>query len=217
MSVSITALRKPLAMAAVTALTLGLVACSGPEEPATLTDPAPGTVSSAPAAAPSSPASPSTSPSASASPSPSATAPGASNDALLAAGRLGATEVSKGTVTSIESERSGWEVHVVTANGEEQQLRTDAAGEQVVSGPTDDRADAEDRAENQEFAKADVDYREAVTAVDKAVDGAQVGELSLDSDNGQLTWEADVSVGSEQRSISVDAADGRVVSNRLDD
>ena len=109
--------------------------------------------------------------------------------------------------------RSTWS----SADGAEQQLRTNASGKQLVSGPTDDRPDAEDQAENRQFAKVDVDYKKAVRAIEGEIDGGQINELSLDRDNRRTVWEADVTVGSQQRSVQVDAASGDVVSNRADD
>ena len=105
----------------------------------------------------------------------------------------------------------------MSAAGEEQQLRTDASGERLVSGPTDDRPDAEDRAENQQFAQAAVSYKRAVRAVEGEVDGAEIRDLSLDRDNGRTLWEADVVVGSQQRQVQIDADNGKIVSNRADD
>lgn len=221
MKISIAALKKPLALSAVTALTFALVGCSGSDEPAAV-PPAASTSASAPPADASpttspSTAAPSASASASASESASAPAAAAGNDVLLAAGRLGTREVSAGSVSSIESEGNGWEVHVVTANGKEQQLRIDATGKRVVSGPTEDPADAEDRAENQQYAQADLDYRDAVKAIEGEIADGVVKELSLDRDNGRTMWEADVTAGSEQRSVQVDADNGDMISNRIDD
>ncbi|GAA3697340.1 hypothetical protein GCM10022204_11640 [Microlunatus aurantiacus] len=149
--------------------------------------------------------------------SPSATTQTQGNDALLAAAALAAKEISDGTVVSVEAERNGWEVHVVTADGDEQQLRTDPAGESIVSGPTDDRPDADDRTENEQLAGVKVDVGEAVKAVEGEVDGGQINELSLDLDNRSIVWEADVRTGSEQRSVQIDADNGDVISNRIDD
>jgi uncharacterized membrane protein YkoI len=216
MKMSITRLVKPLALAAVTAATVALVGCSGPAEQAST--PAPVPASSASQSAETSPtAAASASPEASSSPSASASSAAEGNDALLAAAALAAEEISDGTVVSIEAERDGWEVHVVTADGGEQQLRTNAAGTQVIAGPTDDRPDADDKADNKEFAGVDVDYSEAVEAIEKEIAGGQINELSLDIENRRAVWEADVSTGSEQRSVQIDAANGDVVSNRIDD
>jgi uncharacterized membrane protein YkoI len=219
MKISIAALRRPLALAAVTAASFTLVAC-GSNEPATAPAPAATTSTSAPAEpAPTATVTvtPSDSPSESASESASPSADRKGNDALVAAGRLGLKEVSGGTVSSIESEGSGWEVHVVTSNGEEKQLRTNAAGTRVVAGPANDPADAEDRAENQQFARADINFREAVEAIEGEIDGGVVNELSMDRDIGRTLWEADVTAGSENRSVEVDADNGKIVSNRIDD
>ena len=61
-----------------------------------------------------------------------------------------------------------------------------------------------------------MDYRQAVSAIQDEIDGGQIRELSLDQENNRTRWEADVSVGSEQRTVQLDAA-GEMVSNRLDD
>jgi len=216
MNVSMSVLRKPLALAAVTAVMFSAVACSG-ADPTSAPPPASNTSVSESAGEPTPTTSASPTGSASATPSARPTTNTQGNDALLAAGGLGSKEISKGTVVSIESERNGWEVHVVSSGGEEQQLRTDASGERLVSGPSDDRPDAEDRAENQQFAQAAVSYQRAVRAVEGEVDGAEIRDLSLDRDNGRTLWEADVVVGSQQRQVQIDADNGKIVSNRADD
>jgi len=216
MSLSISALRRPLAATAVTAVLFSVVACSA--EPTSAPPPASSTSVSESPAEPTASATASASPTAT--PSESSTPPAThpdGNAALLAAGALGAKEVSGGTGVSIESERAGWEVHVVSNSGDEQQLRTDDSGKKLASGPTDDRPDAEDRAENQQFAQAAISYKRAVKAVEGEADGAEIRELSLDRDNGRTVWEADVLVGSLQRQIQVDADNGRILSNRVDD
>jgi uncharacterized membrane protein YkoI len=216
MNRSISVLGRPLSLTAATALMFTLVACSGPDEAATTPSPASRvSVSESPAASTPTPSEPA-SQSASASASPTAGSE-AGNDTLLAAGRLAEKEVSRSTVVSIETERDGYEVNVVSADGDEQRLRTNAAGTKLVSGPTDDRPDAEDRAENREFAKVDVDYKRAVKALEDETDGGTINELNLDHENRRSGWEADVSVGAQQRSVQIDAANGRVVSNWADD
>jgi uncharacterized membrane protein YkoI len=212
MKIFSTRLVRPLALTAATAATVALVGCSAPAEP--VTTPAPVPSSSASESATEMSPAPSASATTEASSSPSA-ADG--NAALVAAAGLAAEEVSDSTVVSVEAERDGWEVHVVTADGGEQQLRTDAAGTEVIAGPTDDRPDADDRADNKEFAGVDVDFSEAVEAIDKEIADGQINELSLDIENRRVVWEADVSTGSEQRSVQVGATNGEVVSNRIDD
>ncbi len=220
MNKSIQMLRRPLAVVAVTAVLFSAAACSGSSTPASPPAPATSAPVSEPATSPSAPASPSASEPASPTASPSRAAPSAraaGSDALLAAGELGLKEVSDGTVVSIESERDGWEVHVVSAAGDEQRVRTDGAGTAIVSGPTDDRPDAEDRTENKLFAQAEVDYLQAVRAVEGLVEGGEIRELNLDRENRRTVWEADVVVGSQQRSVQIDADNARVISNRIDD
>jgi uncharacterized membrane protein YkoI len=212
MKITINRFVGPLALTAVTAATIALVGCSAPAEQATTPAPVPSSSASA-----SSGATPSASATQETSASPSASSDTQGNDALLAAAGLAAQEIPQGTVVSLEAERDGWEVHVVTADGGEQQLRTDASGERVIAGPTVDRPDADDRADNVEFAKVGVDYERAVSAIEQEISDGQINELSLDLENRRAVWEADVSTGSEQRSVQVDASSGDVVSNRIDD
>lgn len=105
----------------------------------------------------------------------------------------------------------------MSAAGDEQQLWADASGQRLVSGPTEERPDAEDRAENKLLAEAAVDYQRAVRAVEGEVDGAEIRDLSLDRDNRRTVWEADVLVGSEQRRVQVDTDNGSMVGHRVDD
>ena len=87
----------------------------------------------------------------------------------------------------------------------------------VIAGPTDERPDADDKAENREFSKADVDFVQAVEATVAEISDGRITDLSLDAENQQLVWEAEVSVGSEQRVVQIDAGSGKVLSNRADD
>ena len=196
--------------AAAVAVTVG---CSGPSEPAAST-PAPATTASSEAPAPASP----TATTASATPdSSSPTTAAELNDALVAAGRLAAKEVTDGTVVSIESERDGWEVHVVLADGGEREVRTDLSGSRVIAGPTDERPDADDKVENRRFSKVEIDFVKAVEAITGEVNDGRITELSLDTEGRRVVWEADVSVGSQERTVKLDANTGDVLSNRADD
>ena len=136
---------------------------------------------------------------------------------MVAAGRFAAKEVKDGTVISIESERDGWEVHVVTPDGGEQELRIDPSGTKLVSGPTDDRPDADDKAENKQFAGVDVDFAKAIEVTLDEISDGLINEISLDTDNRRVVWEADVSIDSQQRTVQIDATSGKVLSNRVDD
>ncbi len=212
---------RPWTVAAATTALFSAVACSGPAAPAGTPAPTPSASAGQPTTSPS----PSAPVGGSESPNPSSAAPSetpsttttrAANAALRAAGALGLQEVSDGTIVSIEAERGGWEVHVVSADGAEQTLRTGVSGTELSSGPADERPDAEDRAENKLFSRAAVDYGRAVRSVEGEVEGSEIRELNLDRENGRIVWEADVRIGTERRSVQVDADDARVVSNRMD-
>lgn len=208
MQFSMSSVVRPLTLGVAALAVAVTVGCSGPEE-STSSPPEPVTTSS-------SPSGPSTDSASSATP---ATQPSSSesNNAMIAAGRLAAKEIDGGTVVSIESERNGWEVHVVTADGGEQELRIDPSGKEIIAGPTDDRPDADDKAENQQFSKVDVDFAKAIDVVTVEVKDGRINELNLDTENRRVVWEADVFVGSEQRTVQIDANSGEVLSNRVDD
>ena len=118
-------------------------------------------------------------------------------------------------MTAIDSERNGtvWEVHVVTSDGTEYEMDISADGSELVSGPTADADDAEDKAEhlNQVNAAA-IDYREAAKRMLAAVPGGRITELELDSEHGKTVWEADViDESGAKHSIQIDAGDGSVL------
>ena len=215
MTSTVTRARRLLPALAAAATLVAVAACaSSAPQPTATADQSPSAAASSTSAAPSDASSPTSQPSQSAS-SMASTQQG--NDALLAAAQLAADTVSGSTVASVEQERDGWEVNVDTDDGDEQKLRTDAAGTSVVSGPTDERPDADDRAENKRFAKVSVDYRDAVGTVESEVDGGVIAELNLDADRSGVVWEADVTAGSQRRSVQLDADSGKVLSNRADD
>ena len=74
----------------------------------------------------------------------------AGNGALLAAVDTALDAVDRGTVTSVEQEQGGsaYEVHVVTGDGSEYEVRTSADGRTVYGSPRSEAVDADDRAEN---------------------------------------------------------------------
>lgn len=53
--------------------------------------------------------------------------------------------------------------------------------------------------------------------MEKEVDGGTITEIALDAERSGIVWEADVRVGSEQRTVVIDADSGKVLSNQLDD
>ncbi|WP_022887378.1 PepSY domain-containing protein [Glaciibacter superstes] len=193
-------LRGALPVALAGAVALALAGCTGegqgapqilPTSPAQSASPGPGTSSSAPPAG------------------------SESQEALLSAGERALTEVPDSTVTAIDSERNGtvWEVHVVTSDGTEYEMDISADGSELVSGPTADADDAEDKAEhlNQVNAAA-IDYREAAKRMLAAVPGGRITELELDSEHGKTVWEADViDKSGAKHSIQIDAGDGSVL------
>ena len=204
------------AAAAVTAV-LALGACSGQESASPTPSPAaPSTTSTAassvsPSSAGASSAAPSTAASGSATAS-------STTSAVLAAGAT-AEDKTSAIVASIESESNGtaWEVHLIGNDGSEQKLVLSADGETVTSGPTVESVDADDRAENQRYAAVNVDYRRAVAGIDKEVPGGAIVELHLDTAGSTIVWEADVTTGTESRTVQLDASTGTVISNKVDD
>ncbi len=150
----------------------------------------------------------------------SATAASAtSNDALLAAVATARGSVGSGTVISVEQEQRGsaYEVLVVTKDGTEHEVHTDAAGTGVTGTPQTETADADDRAEHDRFvAAADLDVSKAVSAFEDLHAGA-ITELGLDDHLGTVVWEGDVVDGSgTKHSVRIDAGSGDVVTDQVD-
>ncbi|WIE70891.1 PepSY domain-containing protein [Curtobacterium sp. MCJR17_020] len=150
----------------------------------------------------------------------SATAASAtSNDALLAAVATARGSVGSGTVISVEQEQRGsaYEVLVVTKDGTEHEVHTDAAGTGVTGTPQTETADADDRAEHDRFvAAADLDVSGAVSAFEDLHAGS-ITELGLDDHLGKVVWEGDVVDGSgTKHSVRIDAGSGDVVTDQVD-
>ena len=142
-----------------------------------------------------------------------------SNDALVAAGATARKAVGSGTVISVEQERNGsaWEVLVVTDDGVEHEVHTDAAGTAADGTPRTDDTDADDVAEHRRFvAAAKLDVGDAATRLTDTVAGT-VTELGLDDHAGTVVWEGDVrdSAGTKH-SVRIDAGSGDVVTNTVD-
>lgn len=139
-------------------------------------------------------------------------------ETLLAAGQTAAAELG-GTVTTIDSEPSGWEVHVVFGDGTEQEVGLSPDGRRVVFGPFEDRDDFEDQRENQAMIQAArLDYRAAVEAARSALPGGEISDIDLDFDGGGVTWEASVyEGGGPEQSVIIDAASGEVLFTGYDD
>ncbi|WP_144714147.1 PepSY domain-containing protein [Curtobacterium pusillum] len=148
-----------------------------------------------------------------------ATAAAASNDTLRAAVATARESVGSGTVVSVEQEQNGstYEVLVVTDDGAEHEVHTDAAGTSVAGTPRTETADADDRAEHERFvAAADLDVREAADRFEDLHAGT-ITELGLDDHLGTVVWEGDVRDGSgTKHSVRLDAGSGDVVTDRVD-
>ncbi|MBO9044623.1 PepSY domain-containing protein [Curtobacterium flaccumfaciens] len=142
-----------------------------------------------------------------------------SNKALLAAVATARGEVGSGTVISVEQEQgaSAYEVLVVTKDGTEHEVHTNADGSAVAGTPQTEAADADDKAEHERFvAAADLSVKQAVDALQDLHAGT-VTELGLDDHVGTVVWEGDVLDSSgTKHSVRIDAGSGDVVTDRVD-
>jgi uncharacterized membrane protein YkoI len=144
-----------------------------------------------------------------------------SNKALLAAVATARGEVGSGTVISVEQEQgasaSAYEVLVVTKDGTEHEVHTNADGTSVAGTPQTEAADADDEAEHERFvAAADRSVKQAVDAFQDLHAGTVI-ELGLDDHVGTVVWEGDVLDSSgTKHSVRIDAGSGDVVTDRVD-
>lgn len=148
-----------------------------------------------------------------------ATSAAASNDALVAAAATARDAVGSGTVIGVEQERGGsaWQVLVVTSDGQEHEVHTNAAGSSVEGTPTVDDSDADDVREDERFvAAAKLDVGDAAGKLQDVVAGT-VTELGLDDHRGTVVWEGDVrDDAGTKHSIRIDAGSGATVTNTVD-
>ncbi|MBT1673965.1 PepSY domain-containing protein [Curtobacterium flaccumfaciens] len=149
----------------------------------------------------------------------SGSASSSSNKALLAAVATARGEVGSGTVISVEQEQgaSAYEVLVVTKDGTEHEVHTNADGTSVAGTPQTEAADADDKGEHERFvAAADLSVKQAVDAFQDLHAGT-VTELGLDDHVGTVVWEGDVLDSSgTKHSVRIDAGSGDVVTDRVD-
>lgn len=143
----------------------------------------------------------------------------ATNDALRAAVATAHDAVESGTVISVEQEQNGtaYEVLVVTDDGTEHEVHTNAAGTAVSGSPRTETSDADDRAENERFTSAaDLAVGDAVGRFEDLHAGT-ITELGLDDHLGKVVWEGDVRDGSgTKHSVRIDAGTGKVVTDEVD-
>lgn len=140
------------------------------------------------------------------------------NTALLAAAETARGTVPDSTVYAIESEHDNtqWEVAVVATDGVKHEVEVSADGATVLTGPIAKPDDAKDVTKHRNRVQAaKLDFRAAVDAITKAVDG-RITELGLDNrDDGTVVWEADViDSANTVHEVSVDAATGAVVAQK---
>lgn len=148
-----------------------------------------------------------------------ATTAAASNDALRAAVETARKAVGSGVVISVEQEQNGsaYEVLIVTDDGTEHEVHTNAEGTSVSGSPRAETSDADDRAENDRFvAAADLDVSDAAGKFEDLHAGT-ITELGLDDHLGKVVWEGDVRDPSgTKHSVRIDAGSGDVVTDRVD-
>lgn len=129
-------------------------------------------------------------------------------------GQAALKAVPGSTLVSMESEENGslWEVQVVDAKGTEHQMDIESGPAKVVSGPSAEDDDSDDKTESLDRIKAaKLDYRQAAGKIATAVPGGRITEMNLDSHRDKIVWEVDVvtSDGNKQN-MTVDATDGTV-------
>ncbi|MFB4275066.1 PepSY domain-containing protein [Nonomuraea sp. MTCD27] len=139
--------------------------------------------------------------------------PGAGD--LKQAAQAALAAVPGSTLISIETEQDGriWEVQVVGKDGTEHQM--DVESGKVVSGPTTEEEDAEDKAKHRErVAAAKLDYAQAADKIAATVPEGRVTELNLDMEQGKTVWESDVvTPDGTKHEVVLDAATGTVTGN----
>src|SRR5690606_37643259 len=127
---------------------------------------------------------------------------------LKQAGQAAITAVPGSKVISMEAEENGsrWEIHLAGDDGTE--YRLDVEGGSVISGPSTEQDDADDKAELRDrVAAAKLDYAQAADKIAAEVPEGRITELALDDEQDKTVWESDVvtSDGTKQE-VTVDAA-----------
>ena len=124
-----------------------------------------------------------------------------------------------GRVVEIELEYSGgkavWEVKVVSAEGSTEVLVDVSTGQVVGEKDRSTRPDSEALAR---LDSAKLDFAQAIDLILAEAPGEEITEISLDTDRGTVTWEAElVTAGNQKREIYIDAVTGDVLKNEIDD
>ncbi|MFG1695603.1 PepSY domain-containing protein [Nonomuraea sp. NPDC049309] len=131
---------------------------------------------------------------------------------LKQAGQAAVAAVPGSKVISMETEENGsrWEIQVVSEDGTEYEL--DVEGGKVVTGPTIEQDDADDKAELRDrVAAAKLDYAQAADKIATAVPEGRITELALDDERDKTVWESDVvTTDGTKHEVTVDAVTGDV-------
>ncbi|QYC40793.1 Peptidase propeptide and YPEB domain protein [Nonomuraea coxensis DSM 45129] len=156
------------------------------------------------------PSAPPTGPAAS-TPATGSPTPGAAGaEDLKRAAQVALAAAPGAALVSIESEENGsrWEVKVADSDGTERQL--DVAGGKVVSGPSVEDDDPEDKAKLKKLlSEVKVDHTQALDKITATVPEGRVTELDLDSKQGKPVWEADVVLpDGTKHEVAIDAVTG---------
>ncbi|MGW5160313.1 PepSY domain-containing protein [Nonomuraea wenchangensis] len=146
--------------------------------------------------------------------SPTAGTPGAAGaDDLKRAAQAALAAASGAALVSIESEENNrWEVQVADRDGTERRL--DIADGKVVSGPSLEDDDPEDKAELKKLlSEVKVDWTQALDKITATVPEGRVTELNLDSEHGKPVWEADIILpNGTKHEVAIDAVTGEATS-----
>lgn len=183
-------------------LALGLAACGGDDDRSTPT--ATETVTA--------------DPSASSSETPTADGSAAAGDGDLETAAQTALGEIDGTVFSVDLDDQGWDVSIVSANGEENDVDLGADATTVIRGPVVDTSDDnDDAAERERLLGASLDYLAAIEAAAGQAQGAVTG-VDLSEENGTAIWEVQFDEDTATAmTVEVDAQTGEVLRTEQDD
>lgn len=138
---------------------------------------------------------------------------------LLTAAATAQDGVPESELVSIDRDGSTWEAHVVTPDGTEHEMDVADDGRSLVRGPLTDQDDADDLAEQSRLVQqAQLDYQQAAAAAAKELGGAELGELELEFDDGQVVWGATTTIEDQgEQRVRIDAVSGAVLATEYDD
>ena len=104
---------------------------------------------------------------------------------------------------------------MVSAEGSTEVLVDVSTGQVVGEKDRSTRPDSEALAR---LDSAKLDFAQAIGLILAEAPGEEITEISLDTDRGTVTWEAElVTAGNQKREIYIDAVTGDVLKNEIDD